>query len=228
MSAEMNLACLATPIDPVTGRAPAPDWESGRHALEAVTSVRAFSYDDVESQFYGYEDLQPADKGPGGMPRLDLLKREGRRIIDACEQAIGGPCTTALLTNGYWLYVSGGLSYGDAPTDAYEAICDMDRLPDVVFEALGLVSDWTKPPAPRYRGGDPDLTDTDVVTALAYGLGSESNQDPDLTMAWAAELLAKVRPDPRDGSPADYVAQWRVVYGADATDDGVIRDLLNS
>lgn len=228
MGADMTLVALATPIDPVTGDAPDPDWEAGRRALDTVTSTGAFCYDDIESQFPGYEDLQPADKDPDGMPRLELLKQEGRRIIDACEQAIASQRTTVLLTNGYWLYLSGGLSYGDPPTEAYEAICDVDHLPAAVFDALGLVSDWTKPPASRYAGGDPYVTDADIVTALAYGLGSQPNQDSDLAVEWLSVLLAKVRPDPRDGSPADYIAQWRAVYGTDAIDDEVIRDLLNS
>lgn len=120
MGVDMTLVALATPIDPVTGDAPEPDWGAGRRALETVTSTGAFCYDDIESQFHGYEDLQDSEKDPDGMPRLERMKREGLRIIDACEQAIAGQRTTVMLTNGYWLYLSGGLSYGDPPTEAYE------------------------------------------------------------------------------------------------------------
>lgn len=139
----MTISAIATPAD-----LNVPDFAAGRAALAAVTNVGLF--DDLLE--YDLQDLidgfDPAvHLGAEVAPSLTVAVAAGRHIIDRLEVALTGSRETTWLTvGGYKLYLSGGLSWGDEPTDDSSVIQNANRwLPESVFLAMGFVLDFEQP-----------------------------------------------------------------------------------
>lgn len=138
MSACMLTAALAIPTDGPQK----PDLDRGRLAVDELTEPNAIEFDDPETEL---ETLIP-DFDPvrhlddAGLPTLDAVKVAARTIIDDLGKALDG-CNEidVLRIGGYKLFVSGGMSWGDAPTDAAEAIWNTYNLPDTVLTAMNVV-----------------------------------------------------------------------------------------
>src|SRR5699024_12332342 len=73
------------------------------------------------------------------LPRHDALPL----FIDALEQAFtSDPNDIDRITSGHRVtYYSGGLSWGDAPTEAAQAMWDVSALPIEVRHAMGIAVD---------------------------------------------------------------------------------------
>lgn len=140
MGADMIVAMVATLADA------GPDFAAGRRALAEVTDRGAFRFDEPEWQIPCLlDDVGECDLDENNEFSLAILKRAAGKILDRLEAALDSRRTTTLEIGGYWVYLSGGLSWGDGPTEEYDAIADSDCLPDTVCAAIGFVSDPSKP-----------------------------------------------------------------------------------
>lgn len=219
MGADMIIASIAIPVEQSL-----PDFEKGRRALEGVTDPTSFSLDDYgEPGDIGLELIPgydpEADPGDDGWPTLETLKRVGRIIVDALEEVISvyGREVTALDVAGYRLFLSGGPSYGDAPTEAAAAIWRIGVLPPDVRRAMGVVDKSRR--LSRLDGSTGPLTDTDVVDAIALGLGTKSQWSGADELEWIAEVVGRVRPHPGNSDPRPYRAAFAAQRGGDPLRD---------
>lgn len=164
MSAVMLTVTLAAP----TSRTEPLDFDAGRRALTEITDPASFTFQDFWATAENTLDdldpnIDPIDEN--GRPVLELALRVGQKIVDALAEAFGGEEPGAEIDYrdiaGYRLYISGGLSWGDAPTDATQAFWDAQELPESVLHAIGFVTDTSKP---LFQNGDPSgkPADSDV------------------------------------------------------------------
>lgn len=124
--------------------------------------------------------------------------------------------TTFLTVADYRLYISGGLSNGDTPTNVTQAIWDAYKLPESVILAMGFIPDYEQPLShANSRGASAPLTDTDVVDAIALGLGTSPEWPGTDTLKWIAEAIGKVRDEPGNAEPVEYLKRWSERHGLD-------------
>ena len=117
MGADMLLTYLAHRADR------RPNFDAGRDLVDRLTPADLDGHDWSEFLTW-HDDLVGFD----GRPRIDDLQRIYREAIDALEQALSSSReVSARLICGWWLYFTGGMSWGDSPTDAYEAITWWDE-----------------------------------------------------------------------------------------------------
>ncbi|MFJ9900578.1 hypothetical protein ACIQPR_45355 [Streptomyces sp. NPDC091280] len=82
--------------------------------------------------------------------------------------------------------------------------------------AMGFIPDYEQPLAhANSRGASTPLTDTDVVDAIALGLGTSPEWPGTDTLKWIAEAIGKVRDEPGNAEPAEYLKRWSEPYGFD-------------
>lgn len=182
------------------------DWDAGAAALDKITDPTEFGWDlfDLESQAEILDKNGDIPDGPiYEMTDLATLKKYGGRVLTELKDALDSRDTTLLTIGGYWVYLTGGLGSGDGADDEYEAICAADGLPDLVLKAAGFVPKPEDPPS-RRAGAQGHVTDTDVVDAIALGLGTKRRWRGRDELTWIADAIAKVRPDPYDADPVDY------------------------
>ena len=136
-----------------------PDFDAGRRALAEVADREVFRFDEPEWQIPCLlDDVGECDLDEEGEFSLAILKRAAARILDRLETALDSRRTTTLEIGGYWVYLSGGLSWGDGPTVEYDAIADSDYLPCTVTTAIGFVNDPSKPIDPvKHRDDEASL-----------------------------------------------------------------------
>lgn len=145
MSASMLLAAIAVPAD---REEPLLDFDAGRAAVAELTDHTTLDLDDPHGEL---EQLIP-DFTPelflddDGKPILDAIKMASRAFIEDLENALDDTDEIETLTvAGYRLIISGGLTWGDAPSDAAEAIWRAQKLPVPVLTALGIIPDFSEP-----------------------------------------------------------------------------------
>lgn len=144
MSACMLTAALAIPTDGPEK----PDLDRGRLAVDELTDPRAMTFDDPETELETLiPDFDPVHHlDDDSVPTLDAAKVAARAIIDNLDNALDDSKEIDVLHIGrYKLFVSGGMSWGDAPTDAVEAIWNTYNLPDTVLTAMSVVRDPEHP-----------------------------------------------------------------------------------
>lgn len=76
---------------------------------------------------------------------LTTCQQAAHAAIDSLASALGSRETICIQVADYDVYLSGGLSWGDSPTDAAEAIWNAQSLPKSVRRAMGVVLDPTAP-----------------------------------------------------------------------------------
>ncbi|MFD4574260.1 hypothetical protein ACFWNK_19860 [Streptomyces sp. NPDC058417] len=215
MGASMLTATIAFPAE----SAEPPNFDRGRQLLEAITDASLFAFDEPEAEL---EVLLPDLNGESdlvdesGEVLIEYARRAGLVIISNLEEALDSRETRYLTVADYRLYISGGLANGDAPTNATQAIWDAYKLPESVLLAMGFIPDYGQPLAHAYsRGASTPLTDTDVVNAIALGLGTSPDWPGGDSLKWIAEAIGKVRDEPGNAEPAEYLKRWSEQYGFD-------------
>lgn len=81
---------------------------------------------------------------------------------------------------------------------------------------MGFIPDYEQPLSrANSRGASTPLTDTDVVDAIALGLGASPEWPGTDTLKWIAEAIGKVRDEPGNAEPVEYLKRWSERYGFD-------------
>lgn len=210
MGADMTISTIATAAgdDRI-------DWAGAEKALDRVASIADFGWDENDLEVL---DVDPED--------LAGLIEYGHRVLDGLKAALDSRYTTVIEVGDYWVHLSGGLSWGDPPTDEYNAIAAAYGLPDAVLRTAGFIPDHSGPLS-RRAGNRGPVTDTDVVDAIALGLGTRSEWSGD-ELQWIPELIATVRPRPGgEGSPGDYLAHWKQTYGEHSLEDAFLQQRIS-
>jgi hypothetical protein len=102
MGAEMLIACLAIDEDLH------PDFAAAHRAVDVVISS------DIEERDE-FLDLPDPDTRDG----LSALHQDLHRCLTELEQALSGREFTCMALRGANVYVTGGFSWGDSPTEAF-------------------------------------------------------------------------------------------------------------
>ncbi|MFD2024162.1 hypothetical protein [Promicromonospora aerolata] len=220
MSSAMLIGTLAVPAD----RTEPPDFDRGRQLLEQTDDVSQFSFDEPMDEIHDLmPDLDPAVEvvDEHGQPILRYAKQAGAAIIDRLEEALASSQTSFLVVAGYEIYFSAGRSWGGAPTDAADAMWNADKLPEPVLLAMGFIPDYSKPLA-RKNGSSGHVTDTDVVDAIALGLGTKSEWSGADELTWIAEVVGAVRAEPGSPTPAEYLRDFTEAHEFDPTNSNFL------
>lgn len=176
MSADMLIATI-----PLRPDFTAPDFAAGRTALSAVEDPTLFDYQDPESDITKIIDLPAEDidlfehDTEPYMLKIEWAKKLGAVVIDALEQAFtSDPNDIDRITSGHRVtYYSGGLSWGDAPTEAAQAMWDVSALPIEVRHAMGIAVDSDD----RAR-----FSRNEISNALSEALSQIAEDDPSVTV----------------------------------------------
>ena len=176
MSADMLIATI-----PLRPDFTAPDFAAGRTALSAVEDPTLFDYQDPESDITKLIDLPAEDidlfehDTEPYMLKIEWAKKLGAVVIDALEQAFTSDSNDIdRITSGHRVtYYSGGLSWGDAPTEAAQAMWDVSALPIEVQHAMGIVVDSDD----RAR-----FSRNEISNALSEALSQIAEDDPSVTV----------------------------------------------
>lgn len=188
MSAEMLLAMITTRhADPAV-----IDWAAAKTALTKVNWTGAFIIDDYEGlaiRHLGHDDIYT----PDGELKLESLRELGVAILEALARALGTSEVDLVTLGGRTAFVSGGLSHGDAPTEAATAIWDAYCLPANVLQAAGLGNNL--PDSPPVVLEQP-RTDADPIKVIEALQATQIN--PDRDMDTTLELIEKIINTVRD------------------------------
>lgn len=120
----MGADLLLTALVIETGRA--PDFDAARIAIEAVTSAQI----EVPDEFW--------DEDPDSDVGLEAIRHELRNSLDDLEAALQQSRELASLElRGATVYLTGGMSWGDAPTELFDTFTRLLAVP-VVLAAAGF------------------------------------------------------------------------------------------
>ncbi|MFI9629304.1 hypothetical protein [Streptomyces sp. NPDC052042] len=228
MSVTMFTAVIAVPAY----RTAPIDFDHGRQLVGEITDNATFDLDDPEWQI---EDVLDVDfdpeqhLGPDGRPSLGILRLYGRRLIDDLEEALGPDDdeVNEIIVAGYRLYISGGVSPGDPPTEAACAIRNAYCLPHSVLQAMGFVPDYNKPLS-RANGSTGAVTDTDIVDAIALHLGTNPDWSGCDKLTQIADLIGAVRKHPGGVDPVEYYEYYTAETGFDPLDDNFLASQIGT
>ncbi|MBL1115362.1 hypothetical protein JK364_23615 [Streptomyces sp. 110] len=227
MGASMLTATIAFPA----ASTEPPNFDRGRQLLEEITDASLFTFDEPEIEL---GELLPDLDGESdlvdenGEVLIEYARRAGLVIIDNLEEVLDSRETTFLTVADYRIYISGGLSNGGSPTDATEAIWDGYKLPESVLLAMGFIPDYEQPLSRANGGGDhTPLTDTDVVDAIALGLGTSPDWSGAHTLEWVADTIGKVRQHPGDRDPHEYRKEFAQEHAFDPHEDSFLAQYVN-
>lgn len=219
MGANMLTATIAVPAD----REEPPAFEHGRRMIKEVTDVGLFVFDDPESQLEelidGFDPVVHLDAD--GSPTLEVAQKASLKIIDALEKALDSSEASTITVAGYLMHVSGGLSWGDAPTEAADAIWNAYHLPEKVLRVMGFIPDYSKALS-RTNGNLGHVTDTDIVDAIALGLGTKPVWSGADELEWIANTVGKVHPHPEDRNPREYHEEFTERHDFDPIQDNFL------
>lgn len=123
-----------------------PDIEAGREAVRNLPIEKlSEAYEEIEGSDIGWED---PDNEKGFVDENDewtpvaheALKKWALAVVDRFENEViaGGRDMVAFPVRGARVYLSGGMSWGDSPTDAFNIIGAMFTLGQSVLEAMGF------------------------------------------------------------------------------------------
>ncbi|MFI8091518.1 hypothetical protein ACIF9R_24890 [Streptomyces sp. NPDC086080] len=225
MGASMLIATIAFPAESTEP----PNFDRGHQLLEKIEDPSLFTFDEPEM-----EELLPDLDGESdlvdenGEVLIEYARRAGLVIINNLEKALDSRETTFLTVADYRLYISGGPSNGDNPTNATQAIWDAYKLPESVLLAMGFILDYELPLSrANSRGASTLLTDTDVVDAIALGLGTSPEWSGASTLEWIADTIGKVRQHPGDRDPREYREEFTEEHAFDPRDDSFLAQYVN-
>lgn len=148
MSAFMLIATLAVKAGTK------PDYEAGRAEVAKIRSTSQFTIDDPYEKFESIVGEVEPDDNPGrhltmtGRLKLSSYRQLALALIDNLEEALAddNPEVNEITIGGYQLFMSAGLSWGDPPTQAADAIWGIEDLPRSVRDAMGIIPDYREPP----------------------------------------------------------------------------------
>ena len=225
MSSAMLIGTLAVPAD----RTEPPDFDRGRQMLEEIDDVSQFSFDEPAVEIHDLlPDLDPDAQvvDEQGQLFLRYAKQAGAAIIDSLEESLASNQTSFLVVAGYEIFFSAGRSWGDAPTDAADAMWNADKLPEPVLLAMGFIPDYSKPLA-RKNGNPGHISDTDIVDAIALGLGTKSEWSGADELKWIAEVIGAARAEPGAPTPAQYLREFTEQHEFDPTTDNFLTQYVS-
>ncbi|MDP9903160.1 hypothetical protein [Arthrobacter bambusae] len=228
MGSSMLTATIAVPAD----REQPPAFDEGRRMIKKIIDDGLFLFDDLESPLEEIleeliEDFDPnVHLDADGSPTLEIAKTASLQIIDALENALNSPETDTINVPGYLIHVSGGLSTGDAPTEAADAIWNAYYLSEIVLRAMGFIPDYSKPLS-RTNGNLGHVTDTDVIDAIALGPGTKPKWSGADELVWIADTIGFVRPHPGDRGPRDYRKEFTERHDFDPVQDNFLTGYIN-
>lgn len=105
-------------------------------ALEKFTDKKAL-LEWYEEAIGRAEDVNDFPQRLGKGPSLSTIKEAAKHVIDETFEAIIGHYrdTTSITIKGVDVYLTGGMSYGDAPSETYEVWDKFYRLPLKILQA---------------------------------------------------------------------------------------------
>lgn len=199
------------------------DFDAARQALREVTDPDRFNITDPETQLQ--DVIENFDENvhldDGGTTTLATLQEAGLVIIDQLKDAIADSRGTELFTvKGTTVYLSGGPSWGDAPTEETQTFWNAHLLPEEVLWAMGLEARGMEdlPDGHPGKTTQREYSDSDVLSAIAMELATNPEWSADQTET-ISKLVAMVRPDPGDTTTTEYLAQWREERSEDPLQD---------
>ncbi|MEU3050510.1 hypothetical protein ABZ705_29075 [Streptomyces sp. NPDC006984] len=203
-----------------------PDFDRGRHLLEKIEDPSLFTFDEPKIELEGLlpdlnfeSDLVDED----GEVLIECARSAGLVVINKLEEALASRETTFLTVANYRLYISGGLSNGGSPTNTTQAIWDAYKLPESVLVGMGFIPDYELPLSRANGSGDrTPLTDTDVVDAIALGLGTSPDWSGANTLEWITDAIGKVRSHSGGGNPRKYHEKFAEAHAVDPLDDSFL------
>ena len=224
MSSVMLTATIAVPAD----RDQQIAFDRGRRMVEEISDVDQFEFLNAASELE--ELLDDFDSSlhvdPDGKSTLEAVRRAGLLIIDALEEALDSEDTTTLTVAGYLIYISSGPSWGDAPTDAADGIWNAYYLPQHVLRAMGFIPNYAVPLS-RTNGNSGRVSDTDVVDAIALGLGTKPEWSGADELDWIANAIGAVRPHPGGRNPVEYRENFIEANNFDPIDDNFLKGFVS-
>jgi len=108
------------------------DWSAGRRKARELTVEACHALAEQMGYWDEEEESDPADIREKAVAYVDTLQShvEGfSRVYNAFTTPDGR----------YWCHLTGGMSWGDSPSDLYDAINDLYAVPEVL-EAIGFVT----------------------------------------------------------------------------------------
>lgn len=175
MSADMLVAYLTTTTTDPEGL----DWTAASAALARIDDVADFGFDDPENEAERW--LDPADDRdvllPNGEWDLQVLKDMSAGILDRLREELSGRAVDSVTMGGVTAFISGGLSWGDAPNEACEVIWAAHSLPEAVLHAAGLgISAHDRAPA-ALASRTPDQIMAGLRAVTAVGVTPSTEED---------------------------------------------------
>lgn len=229
MAADMLTAALARPA---TLSDKPLDFDGARQYVKRRinSGLPVLDSDDYETDLEQIlEDFDPEiHLEEDDAPRPDVAERAALKIIDELEETLTHPDReiNTFVIGGYQLYVTGGMSWGDPPTDAATVFWNAMVLHDHVLGWIGFVPDPSGPVAKK-NGSMKTCTDTDIVDAIALGLGTRPSWDAADTLNWIADTIGMVREHPGDRDPVEYIEAYRDRYGFDPLTSKFLRSYID-
>ncbi|MBD0673929.1 hypothetical protein [Streptomyces sp. CBMA156] len=222
MGTSMLIAAIAFPAE----HTEPPNFDRGRQLLERIEDPTLFNFDDsqieLELLLTGL-DSEADLVGEDGVVLIEYARRAGLAIIGNLEKALESRETTCLTAAYYRIYISGGLTNGGCPTNAAQAIWNAYKLPESVLLAMGFAPDHELPLSRANGSGDhTPLTDTDVVDAIALGIGTSPDWSGADTLEWIADVIGKVRSHPGGCDPREYQGEFTEKHAVDPLDDSFL------
>ncbi len=143
MSSFMLAAALAVP----DAEEFSLDYAAGRAVIESVSDKNDFGFteDNTDFEFELDEYIENGEDIYDDATRLVIFRRAALGIIDELEElGLGTPEESSevsyVFINGCKIFIAGGLSSGDAPSDATEVMWRAYKLPTSVLSAIGFVT----------------------------------------------------------------------------------------
>lgn len=233
----MLVAALAIPEEMGT-----PNFEAGRQAfnnLSVETQISAAAevigcliHEDPEMEAKLAEVLswthatesESSIRIAGRLAETAVLA--GHHIIEVLKHRLAIGQIASLSIAGYTLYLAGGPSPDGDPSGAAAAIQNACKLPSVVLQAMGVIEDFSQPLA-RKNGSRGHVTDTDIVDAIALGLGTRPEWEGAAELEWIADAIGYVRSHPGDQDPVEYVAEFSQKFSMDPGSDNFLSGYID-
>lgn len=233
MGAVMLTATIAVPAT----RTEPIDYAAGHESLKTIQDPNLYRFTDDDVQLEEHlmatlDQIKDADEHDELLQQaydtdnaitLTGLRMMATTVISKLKTALeDGTETDCIRVADYTLYISAGPSWGDGPTDAADAIWDALKLPESVLIAMGFVPDHGKPLARKNSNQGP-VTDTDVIDAIALGLGTQAEWNGGDCLTWIADQIGAVRRHPGNIEPPQaYLGLFREDFDFDPLSDNYL------
>src|SRR5699024_2868428 len=129
-------------------------FDAGRAAVAEIDDVDLFTFGDPEmeiDELLGNLDPDVEVVDETGRPLLTYVRAAGIAVIDELEEPLRSEEVNSIIVAGYEIFIAGGMSFGDVPSDATGRLCNADTLPESVLQAMGFITD---PPRPLVNADD--------------------------------------------------------------------------